>query len=1215
MNKTIKNSVITLFATALLSSTTVADDTDIINIDVPQKSNVLFVMDMSGSMSYRLSSNDAPAASEKSRKEVLHEALKTVLNAPELATLNINVGLASFAGNGALSLENQRGHGISYPVTSLLADAAPRLDSNPLWDHKSSIYDGETVTSYLPLAGLRTSIGYMGDSIPAGWAPKGKTPIVDALYEAALYFRGAPVNYGKHDPSRRNSAHPSTYTGLIYDKTVTTIVPTLQACDGLGTTNPVGTVCNATEACTTNIHTKTCSSGDLACEVNYICGLPTTEPSTLSNCDLAACTASAGSSNPNKCDLTNFTTITTTPVCNLATASACEAQPNYVANSCVARTVPSVTTPGACILDIEGSCTGSYLPDVIVPAYTVFDCTMIEDIYHCPSNPSPTSQCTRDITTCKHTVDVPQTLRVPQGTATYNSPIVEECANNSIILLSDGKPTKNTSANKVASLVGSANANGCNTAGTPQTIAHDGRCGKELTKYLANTDNNTTLAGDQFITTHTIGLSLGASPDSLAAKAYLEELALNGGGQFINASTPEGLVAALLTTITSNAKARSFTSPTYTSSATSMANGDSVYVPVFDKSLGPVWSGNLKKYTRSGGRLVDADGLDATDPLGSLKTTARDLWSAVPSVHFVTSGGVANKLPNPDARVLYTDAGMTGGVVFTTANELNSSNTAITKAILGDATMTNAYKDELIKFIRGKKPDGTPRKHIGDIIHSKPVYVEYASTKRLYIGTNEGYLHSFDEATGVEQFAFMPSTLLKNIDIQFKNDALSEHPYGVDGPIGLHHEDNNNDGIVNGADTAVLYFGLRRGGKAYYALDVTNPSAPKLKWKIDNETSGFSKLGYSWSQPVIANMKHNGGTTPAEQVVVFSGGYVDDNGLEDENNDGIPDHPGGEPDNSGTGADVFIVKASDGSLVWSLSDSTKTLLTNANFSVEYAVPGNIRVMDISGNSALDRLYFGDTGGNVWRVDFESNLTGAGAKKAKLKLFADLGGVTPKRKFFTEPDVALFKSQGRYRISVAIGSGQRPNPLDTTTDDHFFLIFDKDIRNSPALATPTITKAVLKDATNGSVTGVLSGGHKGWYMDLKELNGEKVLSRATTYNNKVFFNTFGSTSISAALCGSSNVNQSRLYAVDLITAGAVIDLNSDSVVDPNNPDDRSTTITTSGDIPSAPHIIMDNPSTCVQGDCAIKDSVGSGRGLDIPLSESKILRKVFWFDKE
>ena len=57
----------------------------------------------------------------------------------------------------------------------------------------------------------------------------------------------------------------------------------------------------------------------------------------------------------------------------------------------------------------------------------------------------------------------------------------------------------------------------------------------------------------------------------------------------------------------------------------------------------------------------------------------------------------------------------------------------------------------------------------------------------------------------------------------------------------MYYDDQNGDGIINGADRVWIYFGLRRGGKSYYALDITNKTAPVFKWKITNET-GTGKI-------------------------------------------------------------------------------------------------------------------------------------------------------------------------------------------------------------------------------------------------------------------------------------------------------------------------------------------------------------------------------------
>ena len=45
--------------------------------------------------------------------------------------------------------------------------------------------------------------------------------------------------------------------------------------------------------------------------------------------------------------------------------------------------------------------------------------------------------------------------------------------------------------------------------------------------------------------------------------------------------------------------------------------------------------------------------------------------------------------------------------------------------------------------------------------------------------------------------------------------------------------DQNYDGNINNNDEVYVYTGMRRGGKSYYACNVSDPSAqPQLQWKI-----------------------------------------------------------------------------------------------------------------------------------------------------------------------------------------------------------------------------------------------------------------------------------------------------------------------------------------------------------------------------------------------
>ncbi len=1031
MKKTMTKTLSVLSSILILSgipSLALADDTDIIDFEYSGGSNILFIMDMSGSMDYELGTETIPTDPKDSRKSILQDALRSVLNNPKLT--DINIGISSFAGDTTAGMTaddtwNQSGHGISYPVSPIDNDADGILNGNSLFSHKG--------TSYLPLATVGSapavsisSRGYVGSSVPSTWIPFGGTPIVDALYEAALYFRGEAVRLGDLAPSNVRSAHPSTYKG-----------------------------------------------------------------------------------------------------------------------SAIA----------------SGS-----------------------------------------------------------GGVTYISPITKTCSNNAIVLLSDGQPSLNTTASLVTSLI-KKKANNCENDMDSSGNLFAGRCGANLTNFLAKGDNSK-LKGKQVVKTHTIGLALSNDVGGVAAKEYLEDIAEKGDGEYVSATSSTGLVAALSSTIKLVSKARSFSSPTYTPDLSSLlSHSNDVYLPVFDRGTGPNWSGNLKKFKIKDGKLYDKNNNEITNSDGSLKDYANDYWATTLSDNAVKSGGVANML-DPATRTLKTD---NGGTALISIDD-------VTAAQLGAADATE--RSRLISFIKGEKSDGSARHHMGDIIHSKPVHLAYGKTaaeKVIFVGTNEGFLHAINDSDGSEIFAYMPTELLINIKSQYENDADQKHLYGVDGKITLWHDDLDHNRIVNNGEKAILYFGLRRGGKAYYAIDVSNRTSPQLLWKINTSKTGFSDLGYSWSQPVRAMMKF-GSNIKAKPVLVFGGGYIDD--AKDST----------ETDGAGRAAEVYIVDAENGNLIWKTSYSKLAITpsTSKVAAVKYAVPARIRVLDIDNNGSLDRLYFGDTGGNVWRVDFQEAYKAI--TDARVMHFANLGTVsspaTSRRMFFVEPDVALFKHGGQYVYSVAIGSGERPKPLDFTGDDHFFTMFDTEplktfeYTDASTDIPDVIVKSNLVNTTVSPTTNALTSPHKGWFIDLVKIKGEKVLSRALTYNNMVMFTTLGATTVTITDCGIQSDNFSRLYAVDLMTGGAVLDLDDSGSTNQSTSNAGTSVGTgisdtskqmTSGEIIETPIIRRDELKTkvggvCSKGDCVRKESVCTKTTSEcIDLNAANIpprsVRKVFWLDKE
>jgi len=118
---------------------------------------------------------------------------------------------------------------------------------------------------------------------------------------------------------------------------------------------------------------------------------------------------------------------------------------------------------------------------------------------------------------------------------------------------------------------------------------------------------------------------------------------------------------------------------------------------------------------------------------------------------------------------------------------------------------------------------------------------------------------------------------------------------------------------------------------------------------------------------------------------------------------------------------------------------------------------------IDGDGLVDRLYTGDTGGSVWRVDMPSNSV------TDISVFelATLGGDTNStdRRFFNEPAIVRtfitetieseVKAEDDSTSTVTVhqeipydaillGSGDKSDPLGTDTSDVFFMIKDKNI---------------------------------------------------------------------------------------------------------------------------------------------------------------------------
>ncbi|MBX9754252.1 MAG: pilus assembly protein PilY, partial [Pseudomonadaceae bacterium] len=675
-----------------------------------------------------------------------------------------------------------------------------------------------------------------------------------------------------------------------------------------------------------------------------------------------------------------------------------------------------------------------------------------------------------------------------------SSPITSACQPTHVVLLTDGQSNSNTTAAKtsIATLAGSCSVAMVTTGddpGIPDTGATaDGeRCGRKLSEWLLRTDQST-LEGDSFINTHTIGFAFGAQSTN-AAEFFMRDIADNGGGGAYTADDASELTSAfsdILQTVQS--VDTTFVSASAPVNSFERAdNQDELYFSLFRPKASNRWPGNLKRYRfapfDSDGNLnpqiVDQDNVAAIDfNTGGFKTDARSFWSASDDGNLTEAGGAAKQLPAAASRRLYTHISSSSPTSATALSNLETGNTAITNATLNAADDT--AREAQFNYIRGLNADLSERKAIGDPIHSSPRLATYSCLtpnaldpskcdvpdQTAYIGTNEGLLQAFNTQTGAETFGFMPQELLGNIKkrmLDAQSTSLAPRPYGLDNPVTLWSNDLNKDGKIlassstpQAGEFVYAYVSMGRGGRNIYAMDVTDRSNPKILWYIKGGvTPGFAKLGQTWSAPIKSKIKIGGTIT---DVLIFAGGY--DELQDDASNPLVANRTG-----DGMGNAIYVVNATTGGLIWSASNEASNASASQGHrqltGMKYSIPANIRLIDLQMTSGkltadpeklADQLFVGDTGGQVWRLYINNGATGAGLitaggtsgdgifASATPTNFASLDAATKlknQRRFYNTPEVALMKKDGQLSLSINIGSGYRGHPLKTETLDRFY----------------------------------------------------------------------------------------------------------------------------------------------------------------------------------
>ena len=402
-------------------------------------------------------------------------------------------------------------------------------------------------------------------------------------------------------------------------------------------------------------------------------------------------------------------------------------------------------------------------------------------------------------------------------------------------------------------------------------------------------------------------------------------------------------------------------------------------------------------------------------------------------------------------------------------------------------------------------------RQVGAIMHSSPVLLtnsgkvtfanhQLGSESRedyVLFGTTQGLLHVVDANTGEEKFAFVPNAMVENQKEAFSRvdtaiGPIDQFYYGVDGPWTAYTEYVNTatDLLTVGAGSnqqlgkQIVYGGLRMGGRNYYALDLHDMNNPQLKFSIKphgvcSATNPLGCMGQSWSKPTLTWVNWRG----VKKLVMLVGGGYDAEGLPasilnmPETTEAekiakqakIKHYAGYEYDDyqqtNKIGAGVYMFDALDGNLLWWASANANSQSTTSTYvpssgaassydaNLKYSVVSQIRAIDRNGDGLTDHLYFGDLGGQVWRIDLNNQSTQPElfAKEPTRILNLNNGLTSPR--FYDMPSFSTYSNHGEIFAVVAIGSGNRSQPLAEYSNTHHYKndgvysVYDKDVARS------------------------------------------------------------------------------------------------------------------------------------------------------------------------
>lgn len=471
------------------------------------------------------------------------------------------------------------------------------------------------------------------------------------------------------------------------------------------------------------------------------------------------------------------------------------------------------------------------------------------------------------------------------------------------------------------------------------------------------------------------------------------------------------------------------------SNSTKMVTGSKVFQAVFfNKS----WHGELKSYT-------------VNTQTGQLNNTPD--WLA------------SEQLPEWDSRNIYTKTAGNGYTTFEWDNLDSTQKTAL-------------ESQDIVDYLRGNNEDeqrngGSLRDRfmttLGDIVHSQPVLVSrpnptlysnksfsgaqqysvFANTQSarkpvLYVGANDGMLHSFDVQTGEEVYAFIPNSVIMN-NLKKLSKPDYQHQYYVDGELTVA------DVYVDGTWKTILVGTLGAGGKAVFALDVTDPEDVGFLW--EKNATQVPALGNNLSKPVIAQ------TADGQWHTVLGNG----------------------PNSTGDKAQLIM---------FDIATGNETVLDTA-VADNNGLAG-VTAWSTYANGISDVFYAGDLKGNVWKFSPTPSST-------PVKLFTAIGESNNVQPITTSLLAGIDPEKGEFWLFFGTGKYLAQTDLSDESEQSWYGL--KITSDSTIDRNNLLKRRILLENNGGSmavrVSDISSEGDlnskSGWYFKLSSTAiGERMV---------------------------------------------------------------------------------------------------------------------------